>query len=86
MRRVGDADFSGMTGDQSLFISDVVHQAFIAVDDEGTEAAAATAVMMAPSALPPEPVALTVDRTFVFVIRDAPSGAVLFVGRVTDPS
>jgi serpin B len=82
----GAADFSGMTSVEDLFISDVIHQAFIAVDEAGTEAAAATAVMMAGSALPPEPVSLTVDRPFVFVIRDAPTGAVLFMGRVTDPS
>jgi len=80
------ADFSGMTSTEQLFISEVIHQAFVSVDEEGTEAAAATAVMMAGSAMPPEPVALTIDRPFLYVIRDAPTGSVLFAGRVTDPS
>ena len=80
------ADFSGMTTTEQLFISDVIHQAFISVDEEGTEAAAATAVMMAGSAAPLEPVTLTLDRPFLFLIRDEPTGSVLFAGRVSDPS
>ena len=83
----GDADFSGMTGDKSLFISAVVHKAFVAVDEEGTEAAAATAVVMAESAIAIEdPVEVKVDRPFLFLIRDIQTGTVLFVGRVMDPS
>jgi serpin B len=81
-----EADFSGMTGSKDLFISDVVHKAFVSVDEEGTEAAAATAVEMAESAMPEEPIEVTVDRPFVFVIRDIETGTVLFVGRVVDPS
>ncbi len=80
------ADFSGMTGSRDLFISEVVHDAFVAVDEEGTEAAAATAVIMPTSAKPQEPVQVTVDRPFVFLIRDVRTGTVLFVGRVLDPS
>jgi serpin B len=81
----GDAaDFSGMTGDRSLFISDVFHKAFVAVDEAGTEAAAATAVVMAEMALPISNIVLTVDRPFVFMIRDTESGALLFVGRVVE--
>jgi serpin B len=80
----GVADFSGMTGSPELFISAVVHKAFISVDEEGTEAAAATGVAMATSA-PPGPVELTIDRPFVFLIRDYETGAVLFVGRVMNP-
>jgi serpin B len=82
-----DADFSGMTGGRDLFISDVVHKAFVSVDEAGTEAAAATAVVMElTSAMPEEPVEVRVDRPFVFLIRDIETGAILFVGRVVDPS
>jgi len=81
----GDADFSGMTGNRALFISDVVHKAFVSVDEAGTEAAAATAVIM-PEAGPPEPtVEVTIDHPFIFLIRDIETGAILFVGRVMNP-
>jgi serpin B len=80
------ADFSGMTGDRDLFISEVVHKAFVSVDEAGTEAAAATAVVMEKMALPEEPVEVIVDRPFIFLIRDVQTGAILFVGRVVDPS
>ncbi|MCU0274290.1 MAG: serpin family protein [Acidimicrobiales bacterium] len=80
------ADFSGMTTDQRLFVSEVVHEAFIAVDEEGTEAAAATAVVMGETAAPAPPVELEIDRPFLFVLRDRGSGAVLFLGRVLDPT
>jgi len=80
------ADFSGMTGNRDLFIADVIHKAFVSVDEAGTEAAAATAVVM-PTAMPPEePVEVTVDRPFIFLIRDIETGAILFVGRIVDPS
>jgi serpin B len=79
------ADFSGMTGSRDLFIAEVVHKAFVSVDEAGTEAAAATAVVMVEMAMPEEPVEVTVDRPFVFLIRDIETGAVLFVGRVVDP-
>ena len=78
------ADFSGMDGTRLLYISDVLHKAFVAVDEEGTEAVAATAVPFA-IGLPPEPVYLTIDCPFFFVIRDVETGAILFVGRVLDP-
>lgn len=80
-----EADFSGITGDRSLFISAVLHEAFIAVDELGTEAAAATAVAFAESA-PQDPVRLTIDRPFLFFIRDIGTGAILFLGRVLDPT
>jgi serpin B len=76
------ADFSGMDGTHELFISDVFHKAFVAVDEAGTEAAAATAVVMTLKGMPMPDVELTVDRPFVFMIRDVESGALLFVGRV----
>jgi len=80
------ADFSGITTAEQLQIADVVHQANIDVDEKGTEAAAATAVVMRATGMPAEPVALRVDRPFLFAVRDVPSGAVLFLGRVGDPS
>jgi serpin B len=81
-----DADFSGMTGNPELFISDVIHKAFVAVDEAGTEAAAATAVIVGATAIPEEsPVEVTIDRPFIFLIRDIETGAILFVGRVLNP-
>ncbi|MFW0859120.1 MAG: serpin family protein [Dehalococcoidia bacterium] len=80
-----DADFSGITGTRDLFIADVVHKAFVSVDEAGTEAAAATAVVVGIVAMPPEPVEVTVDRPFVFLIRDIETGTILFVGRVANP-
>jgi serpin B len=75
-----------MTGSRDLFISEVIHKAFVSVDEAGTEAAAATAVVMKLSAMPEEPVEFTMDRPFIFMIRDIETGAILFVGRVVDPS
>jgi len=80
------ADFSGMTGNLDLFISDVFHKAYVGVDEEGTEAAAATAVMMALTAMPVEGVELTVDRPFLFLIQEKETGTILFMGRVLDPT
>ena len=82
----GVADFSGMTGNRDLFIGDVIHKAFVSVDEAGTEAAAATAVVMPTVGPPEEPVDVTIDRPFVFLIRDIETGTILFVGRVVDPS
>ena len=80
------ADFSGMDGMRDLYISNVVHKAFVAVDEKGTEAAAATAVI-APSAMAPMfDVSLVIDRPFFFVIRDIPTGQILFIGRVLNPA
>ena len=79
------ADFSGMTEDaDGLCITDVAHQAWIAVDEAGTEAAAATAVAVGGTSMP-KTVPLVVDRPFLFVIHDVEHGTPLFVGRVTDP-
>jgi serpin B len=80
------ADFSGITPETRLFITDVIHQANIDVDEAGTEAAAATAVVMGGTSAPLEPVTLRVDRPFLFALRDVPTGAVLFIGHVVDPS
>ena len=64
----------------------VIHEAFLAVDEEGTEAAAATAIVVQVESASPDPIRLTVDRPFIFLIRDAQTGAILFLGRVLDPS
>lgn len=82
----GVADFSGMDGTKNLFISDLIHKSFVDVDEAGTEAAAATAVVMEATSAPMEPIEMTVDRPFVFLIRDIETGTVLFVGRVMNPS
>lgn len=79
-----NADFSGMTGTHELFIGEVIHKAFVSVDEQGTVAAAATAVMMVGSP-PGEPVRVFVDRPFIFLIRDMPTGTILFMGRVINP-
>jgi serpin B len=79
------ADFSGMTGKRDLYIAEVVHKAFVAVDEAGTEAAAATAVPMELTAMPDPPVEVTLDHPFIFLIRDIETGAILFVGRVVNP-
>ena len=88
----GAADFSGMDGlscaarDKGcLYIGDVVHKAFVSVDEAGTEAAAATAVIMQTESAKPIPVEVKVDRPFIFVIRDHATGTNLFVGRVVEP-
>lgn len=82
----GAADFSGMTGDRALCISDVLHKAFVSVDEDGTEAAAATAVIMRETSAPAGPQAVVVDRPFMFLIRDIQTGSILFLGRVLDPA
>jgi serpin B len=81
----GGADFSGMTGSRDLAISDVIHQAFVDVDESGTEAAAATAVVMRLTATPEMPITVKVDRPFIFLIRDLKTDAVIFIGRVINP-
>ena len=80
------ADFSGMTDQQALYIGNVIHKAFVAVDEEGTEAAAATAVIMeGATAMMPDNM-LVIDRPFIYFIRDVESGQVLFIGRVLNPN
>ena len=84
-----DADFSGITSAQRLRIDEVAHKAYIDVNEEGTEAAAATAVIMKASARfmkPEPPVEVIVDRPFLFAVTDMESGLPLFLGRVTDPT
>lgn len=80
------ADFSGITRAEKLHISEVVHQANIDVDEKGTTAAAATGVVLRAVGRSLDVVTLHVDRPFVFLVRDVPTGAILFMGRVTDPA
>jgi serpin B len=82
----GAADFSGIDGTRDLFINDVIHQAMVAVDEKGTEAAAATAVTFKRQAVAAGGEPLIVDRPFLFAIRDDATGTILFLGRVLDPS
>jgi serpin B len=80
------ADFSGITDKADLAISDVIHKAFVSVDEEGTEAAAATAVIMTESSMPLEIGDVNIDHSFIFLIRDIQTGTTLFVGRVINPA
>ena len=91
-----EADFSGINGyepphDESLFIDGVFHKAFVEVNEEGTEAAAATAITSLASSMarhtrpPPIPI-FRADHPFLFAIRDRKSGAILFLGRMANPS
>ena len=82
-----EADFSGMTDQSDLFISAVVHQAFVEVNEEGTEAAAATGVQLrATSARIGAPPLFRADHPFVFMIRQKQTGAILFLGRLVEPA
>ena len=81
----GGADFSGMTGAREPFLGDVAHEAFVDVDEHGTEAAAATAVVVRTVSAAP-PATLDLDRPFLFVVRHDPTGEILFLGQVSDPS
>jgi serpin B len=84
------ADFSGMTGSRDFYISAVLHKAYVDVNEEGTEAAAATGIIMRPTAMriprPEQPPVFRADHPFVFAIRDNRNGAVLFIGRLADPT
>lgn len=83
----GAADFSGIDSSRPLYISDVEHKTYVKVDERGTEAAAATAIVAYPDAAYfPGPFEMVVDHPFLFAIADQQSGAILFVGAVVDPS
>jgi serine protease inhibitor len=81
-----DADFSGMDGTRYLYIGAVLHQAFIVANEEGTEAAAATAVEMKVRSVQLPPPVFRADHPFVFMILEQHTGSVLFLGRVVDPA
>ena len=80
-----DADFSGMDGGRGLYISDVVHKAYVSVDEAGTEAAAATGVIVGTTSMPTNIKDMTLDHPYIFLIRDIPTGTILFMGRVMNP-
>jgi serpin B len=79
------ADFSGISP-VPLKITDVIHKAFIGVNEAGTEAGAATAVVSGVTSVPPPPIPFRMDHPFAFLIRDSQTGSVLFMGRVTRPA
>jgi serpin B len=81
----GAADFSGINGKKDLFISAVIHKAYVDVNEEGTEAAAATAVTMQVTSVMPRPPVFRADHPFFFLIRDNKSKSILFLGRITNP-
>src|SRR5665647_2195152 len=80
------ADFSGLTGKKELFISGVFHKAFIDVNESGTEAAAATAVVVGLKSMPLPPTVFRADHPFVFLIMHNPTQSILFMGRVANPA
>jgi len=80
-----EADFTGMRAIRDLYISAILHKAFVDVNEEGTEAAAATAVIVGIESMPVDIEQVQVDRPFVFVIRDIPTNTILFAGRVVNP-
>ncbi|MCK5218704.1 serpin family protein, partial [bacterium] len=79
------ADFSGIDGTKKLEISAILHKAFIDVNEEGTEAAAATSVMVGITSVRPSPPVFRADHPFVFLIRENRSGSILFLGRIVNP-
>ena len=86
--RYGQADFSGIDGTRELYLSDAIHQAFIAVDEHGTDAAAATALVLISSCIPlatPQPKEFCADHPFLFLLHDRENGRIVFMGRVVDP-
>lgn len=80
------ADFSGITGGRDLLISDIIHKAVIKVEETGTEAAAVTVIVMEALCIPEPPVEVSLNRPFLFFIRDMETGAILFMGRLLDPT
>ncbi|MFO7903947.1 MAG: serpin family protein [Pirellulaceae bacterium] len=81
----GRADFSGMNGKKDLYITAALHKAFVDVNEEGTEAAGATGIVMGITSMPTEPTVFRADHPFIFLIRHDPTGSILFMGRVTNP-
>jgi serpin B len=81
-----DADLSGIAGKKGLKVTDVIHKAYIDVNEEGTTAAGATVIIMGPTCAPDIPVEIVFNRPFIFIIRDIETHSILFMGRVSNPS
>jgi serine protease inhibitor len=81
-----DADFSNITDLYDLLINEVTHQSFIETNEEGTEAAAATVVEIGVTSAPPAPLVLKLDHPFIYIIREATTNTIIFMGKVADPS
>ena len=81
----GAANFSGIDGTRDLLITSVFHKAFVDVNEEGTEAAAATGVIVGVTSMPPPPEIFRADRPFLFLLREKKTGTILFMGRMTEP-
>ena len=82
----GSADFSGITTVKSFFMEAAIHLAYVSVDEQGTEAVAATVLSFADSDRTSPPIAFNADHPFLYLICDNLTGAILFMGRVVDPS
>ena len=80
------ADFRGISESEKLYINSVVHKANITVNEEGTEAAAATAIMMRKTAFNIEEVDFKVDRPFIYLIRDMDTNCIYFIGKIINPN
>jgi serpin B len=80
------ADLSGISAMGGLYIQAALHKAYVEVNEEGTEAAGATGIVIGVTSLPPEPPLFRADHPFIFVIQDSETGNILFMGRVTNPA
>ena len=82
----GQADLSGINKDADLYVTGVFHKAFVAVDEKGTEAAAATGIVVSITSVGPQPEIFRADHPFIFLIQDERTGLILFMGKVMDPT
>jgi serpin B len=81
-----NADFTHINSNGGLYISRVLHKTYIATDEEGTEAAAVTAVEVGVTSVPDQPYYLTIDRPFIYFIQEKSTGTILFIGTVMNPN
>ena len=81
-----DKGFSGIGGEETLYVEEVYHKAFVDVNEEGTEAAAATGVVMYATSAPTDPLIFKADHPFIFLIQERTTGYILFMGKVANPA
>ncbi len=81
----GKADFSAMANGKDIFLSTVLHKAYVKVNEKGTEAAAATGGVIGITSIPEKPLKFRADHPFIFLIRDNQTKSILFMGRITNP-